>query len=184
MLLLKFWTISFKFVIFCQWIDGTSCGSQAKIREAEVKASVKKGIIIGTQLDAVAGERICYTHLVLAWNHYKLATPAIGKESWIRTGAGTSWKLLGGRIGACICLPFSTLGDSYDLKPAGWVLPHANKVSQEISSNVFKEPQCLAASTRPPQCRKYACCFPSGSQENFSCGELHCNADTNYLRSG
>lgn len=101
-LLLKFWTITFKFVIFYQWIDWTSCGSQGKIREAEVKVSVKKELIIGIQLDAVAGEGICYTRLVLAWNHYKLATPAIGKESWIRTGSGTSWKLLGGRTGACM----------------------------------------------------------------------------------
>ena len=98
-LLLKFWTITFKFVIFYQWIDWTSCGSQGKIREAEVKVSEKKELIIGIQLDAVAGEGICYTRLVLAWNHYKLATPAIGKESWIRTGSGTSWKLLGGRTG-------------------------------------------------------------------------------------
>lgn len=41
----------------------------------------------------------------------------------------------------------------------GLVLPHASKVSQEIS-NVHEVPQCLAPTTDLLQCEKYDRCFP------------------------
>lgn len=45
-------------------------------------------------------------------------------------------------------------------RAACWVLPHTDKVSQEISNSVLQVPQCLALSTDLPECKKHGCCFP------------------------
>lgn len=60
MLPLKVSTVAFKFIVFYQWIDWNSCGSQGKIREAELRVIENKGLI-GIQSQAVvfAGGAIC-----------------------------------------------------------------------------------------------------------------------------